>query len=278
MTSYELMIKTNHYLIKGGRLSDSQKQSIFRQILAAVSPEETATRFYTGVKSPDNMDSNGRRMYPVFFIPPYNAGKKYKTIFNQTPKTHIFSANMYELEMIRLLHILAPDNETVKEMVKQTVSRLKTTCFGNEDDGTGECFDTSLVVLRFLAAAAPDETEWIKSRIANYYNHKDDRKRPWFSYWYFWLCLSELPFEIAKPEILKYKDEILHWLTNKSCVMNSEQDKTIHPVLICMLRNLISEIPEYEYIKDREPYIDEKDGRLHFDISGQINFSKLLRG
>ncbi len=67
-------------------------------------------------------------------------------------------------------------------------------------------------------------------------------------------------FEIANPEILKYKDEILPWLTNRSCVMNSEQDKTIHPVLICMLRNLISEIPEYEYIKDREPYIDEKTG------------------
>lgn len=48
--------------------------------------------------------------------------------------------------------------------------------------------------------------------------------------------------------------------------MNSEHDKTIHPVIICMLRNLISKYPEYAYIKERQPYISKKDGRLHFDI------------
>ena len=53
---------------------------------------------------------------------------------------------------------------------------------------------------------------------------------------------------------------------NQSAVMNSEHDKTIHPVIICMLRNLISKYPEYAYIKERQPYISKKDGRLHFDI------------
>lgn len=48
--------------------------------------------------------------------------------------------------------------------------------------------------------------------------------------------------------------------------MNSEHDKTIHPVIICMLHNLISKYPEYAYIKERQPYISKKDGRLHFDI------------
>ena len=80
----------------------------------------------------------------------------------QTPKTQIFSVNMYELEILRLLCILAPDNSEVKYMIDETVRRLKTTCFGFMDDGVGECFDTSLVVLRFIAAAAQDETEWIK--------------------------------------------------------------------------------------------------------------------
>jgi hypothetical protein len=42
-------------------------------------------------------------MSPEFFIPPYNDGKKLKTLYNQTPKTNIFSANNYELGILRLL-------------------------------------------------------------------------------------------------------------------------------------------------------------------------------
>jgi len=48
--------------------------------------------------------------------------------------------------------------------------------------------------------------------------------------------------------------------------MNSESNKMMHPVLISILRNTISKFPEYEYIKDREPYVSNKDGRLHFDM------------
>lgn len=205
-------------------------------------------------------------MYPVYFIPPYNDGKKYKTVLNQTPKTHIFSANMYELEILRLLYLLSPDNFEIKEMTLKTLDRLKTTCFGYEDDGVGECFDTSLIVLRFLTVTAPGEMEWIQSRMDNYNRHNADKKRPWFCVWYYWICLSELPFVIAKPEVDKYKDEMLNWLCNKSCVMNSEDDKTLHPVLLSILRNNLARYPEYEYIKDRQPFVSNKDRRLHFDM------------
>ena len=156
MTAYELMVKTNHYLIKGGELTDAQKTNIIRQLLAAKSTPQQAVRFYAGVRFPGNTDSSGRRMYPEFFIPPYNGGEKYKTVLNQTPKTHILSANLYELEILRLLHLFAPDDTEIKNMVEKTLARLKTTCFGNEDDGVGECFDTNLIVLRFLAAADPN--------------------------------------------------------------------------------------------------------------------------
>lgn len=266
MTPYELMIKANHYLIKGGTLTDAQKQHIVRQLMAARSTEEQARKFYAGVKSPNNMDPNGRQMYPSFFIPPYNDGKKYKTIFNQIPKTHILSANMYELEILRLLYLLAPENAEVQEMVSKTLNRLKTTCFGYTDDGVGECFDTSLVVLRFLATVASNETAWIQSRIENYNKHAKEKKRPWYANWYYWLCLSELPLAIAESEIEKYKADMLNWLYNKSCVMNSEHDKTVHPVLMCILRNTVAKYPEYMYIKDRQSYVSEKDGRLHFDM------------
>lgn len=35
MTAYELMIKTNHYLIQGGTLSDVQKNTVTEQLLSA---------------------------------------------------------------------------------------------------------------------------------------------------------------------------------------------------------------------------------------------------
>ena len=267
MTAHELMVKTNRHLIKSGELTEKQKANIIVQLLAARSAPEQAARFYHGVKFPNNIDSEGRRMYPIFFIPPYNDGKKIKTIYNQTPKTHIFSANMYELEIIRLLYLFMPDNPTIQDMVVQTLTRLKTTCFGTIDDGLGECFDTSLVVLRFLATVAPNDTAWIGSRIDNYYAHKDEKKRVWCVLWYYWLCLSELPFDIAAPEILKYKAEMLPWLTTKSAVMNSEHDKTVHPVLLCSLRNCLSRFPEYTHIKDIKPYVSEKDRRLHFNMN-----------
>lgn len=266
MDAYELMMKTNYFLIEGGILTEKQKGNIAGQFLAAVSSAAVANRFYNGVKYPGNRDSSGRRMYPMFFIPPYNNGKKYKTVMAQTPKTHILSANSYELEIIRLLSIFAPENEAVKNMVVRTLERLKTTCFGNRDDGVGECFDTSLVALRFLGAAAPEEKTWMKERIENFHKHFHEKHRHWGIKWYYWLCLSELPLELAEPEILFMKEELLKQI-NRSYVMNSENDITVHPMILCVLRNCLARLGEYEYIRERLPYTDEKDGRLHFSMA-----------
>lgn len=257
MTAYELMVKTNHYLLKGGTLTDGQKANIVSQFMAVKSG---------GKMRYSNNGCDKRRMYPEFFIPPYNDGKKLRTIFNQASKTQILSANLYELEILRLLFIFVPESEDVKYMVTETLKRLKTTCFGFRDDGLGECFDASLVVLRFLITVAPNETKWIQSRIDNYNRHYGEKKRPKYCRWYYWLCLSELPFEIAKPEIEKNKEEILDLLVNKSYAVNSERDKIIYPVVLCMLRNIIAKYPEYTYIMDRTPYMGVKDGRLRFDM------------
>lgn len=269
MTTHKLMVDTNLHLIRGKTLTEPRRQTVINRLLAARSDESVKQRFYAGVRFPGNTDGGGRRMYPEFYIPPYNDGKKLRTIYNQTPKTHILSANMYELEIIRLLCLLAPGNQIVGDMVQRTLGRLKTTCFGYADDGVGECFDTSLVVLRFLAVAAPEDKAWIQSRIDNYNAHAGEKKRPWHPQWYFWLCLSEIPFVLAEPEILKYKPDMLPWLTGKSAVMNSEHDKAVHPALICSLRSCLSRLPEYAHIRDIEPYIGEKDGRLHFDMNAK---------
>lgn len=84
MTAYELIIKTNHYLIKGSKLTETQSQDIVHQLMSVRSTPEQAIRFYHGVKYPNNTDGDGRQMYPLFFIPPYNGGKKFmlpKTLY-----------------------------------------------------------------------------------------------------------------------------------------------------------------------------------------------------
>lgn len=264
-------------MIPGGEFTEKQKFTIIKQLMEAQSTPNQANRFYIGVNFPGNTDSAGRHMYPYYFIPPYNNGKKYKTVLTQTPQTHILSANMYELEILRLLHLLTRGISEdsllitdirckIDEMISQTLNRLKTTCFGYQDDGVGECFDTSLVVLRFLAAVAPKQTDWINSRIAVFNKHYTEKRRTSFCIWYYWLCLSELPDEIALPQLDTYKEEMYHWLKEKSLVMNSEHDRTIHPILYCILRNNLVRYSEYEYIKNKEPFIHKKDGRLHFDI------------
>lgn len=269
MTAYEMAIKANRYLIQDGELAPSQKAYIARRLLEARTPPEQAQRFYRAVRCPGNLDREGRRMYPAYYIPPSPGGKRLKTIMGQTPKTQLFAANYYELEILRLLCLLAPGLPEVEEMREGALARLKTTCFGSGDDGVGECFDASLAVLRFLAAAAPEETGWIEGRLNNFERHYGEKKRPWFCLWYYWLCLSELPFSMAGPRASPYLPEMLKWLKHKGMVMHSEHDVAVHPTLMYLLRNILRRYPEYAYIGARRPYIREKDGRICFDMAAE---------
>ena len=64
MTTHDLLIKTNHYLIQGSSLTDGQKATITRQLLAAQSHDHTIQSFKKGVSAP-----NDRIMYPLFYVP-----------------------------------------------------------------------------------------------------------------------------------------------------------------------------------------------------------------
>ena len=60
MTAYELMIKTNHHLIKDGELTDAQKSNIAGQLLAARSDGRTKQSFYKGVNAPEYLSALGK--------------------------------------------------------------------------------------------------------------------------------------------------------------------------------------------------------------------------
>ena len=232
MTAYELMIKTNHYLIKGGELTEPQKANITGQLLAARSPQNEVERFQRSMKD--------AVMYPSVYIPPYKGGEKYQTVIPMSPKTHILSANSYELEILRLLHMFAGQNGEVCDMIGETVTRLKKSCFGYQSCGYGECFESSVIALRFIAVVAPDDTEWQKKQIAVFNKHFKEKRRSAGVLHYYWLCLSELPLEVAASEILSHRENILIQLSRNKTSVNETQ-----VVVKCVMENTLARLPEH---------------------------------
>ncbi|HAN20620.1 MAG: hypothetical protein A2Y15_06600 [Clostridiales bacterium GWF2_36_10] len=273
MTLYESMKWTNLQLIKGRVFTQEEKQKITKHFLDGVSDEKTVLRFHKGVNAPRDETGDSRQMYPLFFIPPYRneadgtKGEKYKTITCVTPKTHILSANAYELEIIRILALLSPNNEKVEKIVNRTLERLKTSCFANECY-MGECFETSLISLRFICTACPENVQWLKNLVNKISKHIDDKKRHSGILFYYWLCFSEMPIELAESKIIRYKDELLKHI-NRSFVMNSEQNKNMSYLCKYIVRNCLSKLDDYAFLQNRDPYINEKDGRLYFPVEKQ---------
>lgn len=99
-------------------------------------------------------------IYPNYYLPPYNDGKKLRLVQGYLPKTNILYANHYEAEILRLLVKFAPDHEAVKDMVCHTLERFANSCFGNFC-AQGECLIAGICVLRLLAVVRPRDDMWI---------------------------------------------------------------------------------------------------------------------
>ncbi|HET6453601.1 MAG TPA: hypothetical protein VFI02_04300, partial [Armatimonadota bacterium] len=98
LNAHELLCRTNWELIKGKSFSTQQKAEITTALLASVS-KSSAAEVPTG------------GMYPLFFSRPYRSRRRLTTINGVMPKTQIFSANHYELEILRLLAFWRSDGE-----------------------------------------------------------------------------------------------------------------------------------------------------------------------
>ena len=252
MTAYELMIKTNQYLIRGGELTDAHKANIVHKL--------RANRITDGrVKTFDDY------AYPKFYIPPYNNGKKLQTIIPMSPKSYIIADNAYEFEILRLLHMFTQPNDEVSNMIEVTLKRLKQTCFGYQSCAYADCFEAGLTVLRFLSFAATNDRAWIHKQLDVYNNHFDDRRCHSGVQRYYWLILSDMPFDIAEPEIIRQREYIIDQLNRSYLVKTGNED-----VLLCVMRNTLARLPEYSYIKDRKPYVNEKNGRLQFNLEQNL--------
>ena len=157
MKNYNILMETNRKEASGTVFTEQEKRNVVEQLLSGVACKEDIKKYKLRMRVNPYTDN----IYPNYFIPPYNENKKLPLISGKLPKTHILYANHYELEILRILFLFAPENEQVKCMIDKTLTRLKNTCYGNRCS-QGECVATGAVVLRFLQTICPEEKEWIE--------------------------------------------------------------------------------------------------------------------
>lgn len=90
----------------------------------------------------------------------------FRTMNGFRPKTKIFYLNYCELELLRAAYLLQPDNPVLFFACEQTKQRIRKNCYGRFCP-TGECFEISISVLRFVSAVFPEEAGWIEMYITN---------------------------------------------------------------------------------------------------------------
>lgn len=160
MENYKLLMKISRKEVFGEEISGIEKQETISILLNGISCSEDVTRY----KKRMGVNIKADKMYPNYYIPPYNGNKKLRLIQGYLPKTNLLYANHYELEIIRLLFMYAPENDKICEMVKNTLHRIGNTCFGNSCT-QGECVAAGISVLRFLAVTQPNDALWIDKLI-----------------------------------------------------------------------------------------------------------------
>ena len=224
MNAYETMLSVEYMLISGDSPDSSARRAIVNQLLSGRSGAADIRKFHAGISSSLHrgiffFDEYGLcPMYPEIYIPPYvnrteadmgfsPYGAKYRLLTGYQPKTLMLSANAYELGILRLLALFGRDDETVDRMCSETRLRLDSTALGHFN-AKNEYYCISIAVLRFFAAAYPDEISRIKSFVQGIERHYGSEDRPSSVMLYKYLAYSELPPGLIRDTLISHYGEL----------------------------------------------------------------------
>ncbi len=131
-------------------------------------------------------------------------------------RTRLLAANAVELETLRLLALLQPDDPQVQCICVEADARLSRLCFANVCT-TGECAHASIAVLRYWATR---DSSGSAARIGHALDAiKQDRRGDgrWrrFPFYFTLLWLVELPADLAR-EGLAYVSGVCERLLSRS--------------------------------------------------------------
>lgn len=138
----------------------------------------------------------------IFHPTPAEIAAGIRLLSGERPCTRLLAANAVELETLRLLALLQPDDARVQQLCAEADARLAPLCFAGVCT-TGECAHTSIAVLRYRAAR--DFRGWSASFSHALEALKADRTGDgrWrrFPFYFTLLWLVELPAEMAHDEL-----------------------------------------------------------------------------
>ena len=272
MEKYKILMEMNRKMVFGEEITDAEKEEAVSVLLSGVCGKEEVSKYKRRMKVKAETD----KTYPDYYIPPYNGNKKLRLIQGYLPKTNILYANHYELEMLRLLDMLAPKNQIVEEMVKNTLQRLRGTCFGNSCT-QGECLTTGISVLRFLAVVQPDNTEWIDKLLNPLgtlflsFGNGQAAIQQGIPMSYLLMVFTDINNEKTRGWIIQKKEWLLEllrrgWITGKLSNGKISEGDTYNLMGKYIIRNAIGTLPEYQDVSKHKIYVNSSDERCYCDI------------
>jgi len=272
LKKYEILMEINRKQIFSEEISNKEIEEVVSVFLDGICSKEDILKYKKRMKVNPETDN----LYPNYYIPPYNDNKKRRLIQGYLPKTNLLYANHYELEIIRLLYLFAPDNDKVKEMVNNTLQRLQETCFRNSCV-QGECVVTGISVLRFLTVIQPDDKEWI-DRILNplgdlflSFSNGQAAVQKEIPVSYLLMVFADINNEKTRNLLSQKKEWLLDllrrgWITGNLSNGKISEIDAYSPMFKYTIRNALGTLPEYKDISKHEIYISNEDKRCYCNI------------
>lgn len=272
LENYRVLMEINRKEIFGETLSEAERQEAVRTLLDGAACGEDVIRYKKRMRVNPDKDN----IYPHHYIPPCHGNRKLRLIQGYLPKTHILYANHYELEILRLLSRLVPEDEKVGDMIKDTLQRLRDTCFGNFCP-EGECTAAGISVLRFLAAVCPEDREWIDRLVAALgdrflaFGNGQAGSRNGIPLSYLLMAFTDIDNEQTRYFLARRKEWLLGllrrgWITGMLSNGKVSEGDTYNLMGKYILRNALGTLPEYGDIAGHAIYVKDEDGRCYCDI------------
>lgn len=272
MKQYATLMEVNRKQIMSEKISTDEMKETVDIFLDDVRSEAEILTFKKRMKVNPETD----RIYPSYFLPPYHEKKKQRLVQGYLPKTNILYSNHYELEIIRLLHILEPENEIIKRMVDHTLQRVTDTCFGNSCM-KGECVVTGISVLRFLAVAQSNDQDWIGRILESLgelfmsFGKGQAAVQKEIPVSYLLMAFADIDNDRTRELISVKKDWLLNllrkpWITGTLSNGRISEMDTYNLMYKYIIRNALETLPEYKDISKCKIYVNSSDSRCYCDI------------
>ena len=272
MEKYKMLCELVRKEQFGEEITEEEKSTAVALFLNGKNAPEEIIRFKKRMK----VDPKEDCMYPNYYLPPYNGGKKLRLVQGYLPKTHILYANHYEAEILRLLVKFAPDNEMVQDMVYHTLKRFSKTCFGNSCT-QGECITTGVCVLRLLIAVQPADEMWINKLVEplgkafRSFGPGQAASQQGIPLSYLLMTFAEINNEKTRNLLRQKKEWLVNllkrgWITGKLSNGKISEGDTYNLLGKYIIRNAICTLPEYPKKEDYRIYVDEANGRCYCEI------------